>query len=246
MRRFSLSGFLAALGATAMLASSFDVRAADLAPITKAPAAAVYSWTGFYLGANAGYGWASNTDRITAVNDAAGLIANSSIATSLPIDADGFVGGGQIGYNWQISPLWVVGLESDIAWTDLDGTYRCQARMTLRASLWPWQSGHRADAQQRVRPQQLPAGRHVRNPHRMDGRRRRRMGLRQLERQGRVSLLRPGKPVAWHDRSQLRIDLQRQRRFHRPYRAPGRELPVLIAELSNAGLVIASQGRCRP
>jgi outer membrane immunogenic protein len=122
MRRFLLSGFLSALGVTAMLASSFDVRAADLAPITKAsPAAAVYNWTGFYLGANAGYGWARNSDRITAVNDAAGLIANSSIATSLPIDADGFVGGGQIGYNWQISPLWVVGLESDIAWTDLNG-----------------------------------------------------------------------------------------------------------------------------
>lgn len=122
MRRFSLSGFLSALGATAMLALSLDARAADLAPITKAsPVAAIYSWTGFYLGANAGYGWARNTDRITAVNDAAGLIANSSIATSLPIDADGFVGGGQIGYNWQISPLWVVGLESDIAWTDLNG-----------------------------------------------------------------------------------------------------------------------------
>ena len=36
--------------------------------------------------------------------------------------SDGFVGGGQIGYNWQISPLWVVGLESDIAWTDLNGS----------------------------------------------------------------------------------------------------------------------------
>ena len=27
---------------------------------------------------------------------------------------DGFMGGGQIGYNWQASPIWVVGLEADI------------------------------------------------------------------------------------------------------------------------------------
>ena len=26
---------------------------------------------------------------------------------------DGFMGGGQIGYNWQFSPIWVVGLEAD-------------------------------------------------------------------------------------------------------------------------------------
>jgi len=127
VRRFLLSGIRSvygatALGAMAMLAVSFNARAADFAPITKAPpAVAVFNWTGFYLGANAGYGWARNTDRITAVNDAAGLIANNDIATSLPIDASGFVGGGQIGYNKQISPLWVVGLEADLAWTDING-----------------------------------------------------------------------------------------------------------------------------
>jgi hypothetical protein len=27
----------------------------------------------------------------------------------------GFIGGGQIGINWQLSPLWVVGAEADFA-----------------------------------------------------------------------------------------------------------------------------------
>jgi outer membrane immunogenic protein len=119
MRRFLLSG----LGVLAMLASPLEARAADLAPVTKAPAIVpAFSWTGFYLGANAGYGWVRNIDRITAVNDFSGLVGGNFIATSLPIDARGFVGGGQIGYNWQINPLWVAGLEADIAWTDIHGS----------------------------------------------------------------------------------------------------------------------------
>jgi outer membrane immunogenic protein len=118
MRRFLFSG----LGVFAMLALPLDARAADLAPVTKAPAVAVFNWTGFYLGANAGYGWARNTEAITAVNDFSGLVGGNFIATSLPIEAQGFVGGGQIGYNWQVNPRWVVGLETDLAWTDIKGS----------------------------------------------------------------------------------------------------------------------------
>ena len=119
MRRFLLSG----LGVFAMLAVSLDARAADLAPVTKAPAIVpVFNWTGFYLGAQVGYGWARNIEGITAVNDFSGLVGGNFIATSLPIEASGFVGGGQAGYNWQINPLWVVGLETDLAWTDLKGS----------------------------------------------------------------------------------------------------------------------------
>ena len=119
MRGFLLSG----LGVLAMLAVSLDARAADLAPVSKAPPVVpAFNWTGFYLGANAGYEWARNTDRITAVNDFSGLVGGNYIATSLPIEANGFVGGGQAGYNWQISPLWVAGLEADIAWTDIHGS----------------------------------------------------------------------------------------------------------------------------
>jgi outer membrane immunogenic protein len=105
-----------------MMAGAPDVHAADLAPVSKAPAVAAFNWTGFYLGAQAGYGWARNTEGITDVNHFNNLVAGNFIATSLPIDASGFVGGGQIGYNWQINPLWVVGLEADLAWTDIEGS----------------------------------------------------------------------------------------------------------------------------
>src|SRR5450830_1778524 len=71
--------------------------AADLP--TKAPMyspAPVFSWTGFYVGLNAGYGWANTS--ITGVAGSSNL--------------NGFLGGAQIGYNWQgASPL-VLGIEA--------------------------------------------------------------------------------------------------------------------------------------
>ena len=84
--------------------------AADLpvkAPPVRAPAA--YSWSGCYVGANAGGGWVSIDQSVT------------TAAPALPIrtfDSSGreasFIGGGQVGCNWQFDPSWVVGLEGDI------------------------------------------------------------------------------------------------------------------------------------
>lgn len=72
-------------------AADLPRKAPAYTPVTPAP---VYIWTGFYVGLNAGYGWAS-TD-----------------ATAAGSDLDGFVGGGQVGYNWQ-SGNWVFGVEGD-------------------------------------------------------------------------------------------------------------------------------------
>jgi outer membrane immunogenic protein len=90
---------LAAAGiASAASAADMPARMATKAPAYVSP---VYNWTGLYLGVNAGYGW----------------------ATSSFGDADGFVGGGQIGYNWQAmgSPL-VLGLEADLQGADMDSS----------------------------------------------------------------------------------------------------------------------------
>jgi outer membrane immunogenic protein len=86
--------------------------AADLAarPYTKAPAmiAAVYDWSGFYIGANAGYGWAQDSrDNNAGVNIAS-------------YDAKGATAGGQIGYRWQTG-AWVWGLEGQGNWAELGG-----------------------------------------------------------------------------------------------------------------------------
>jgi outer membrane immunogenic protein len=95
--------------------------AADLAPrYTKAPslAAAVYSWTGFYVGANAGYSWGrSNTDASFYNANTNALVGTGSSA----FDMNGWVAGGQIGYNWQ-NQRWVWGFEGDIQATGQKGS----------------------------------------------------------------------------------------------------------------------------
>jgi len=105
--------------AASMLASG--ALAADLPTkvYTKAPppVVEVYNWTGFYIGGNIGYSWGRSSDYSTLTNGAGTvLFANSSSA-----NLDGVVGGGQIGYNWQVQN-WVWGFEADIQGTDEKGT----------------------------------------------------------------------------------------------------------------------------
>lgn len=113
------------LVATALLASSTS--AADLPrraappPVFVAPA---FSWTGLYAGLNAGYGAASDTVRNTAP-PAAGTDAQTVLtelnAARLSLHSQGFVGGGQLGYNYQFTPGsgFVVGIEADAQYADL-------------------------------------------------------------------------------------------------------------------------------
>jgi len=91
--------------------------AADLAarPYTKAPPmiSPIYDWSGFYIGANGG--WGSQHNCFTSVAPAVTLGAEGCH------DADGGVAGGQIGYRWQ-SAAWVFGLEAQGNWADLRGS----------------------------------------------------------------------------------------------------------------------------
>ena len=94
------------LGTVAMLAlGSTSVLAADLAarPYTKAPAyaAPVYNWTGFYAGAHIGGAFGAD-------NGTTGVVASTNRGSA-------FLGGGQLGYNYQFAPNWLVGLEGDIS-----------------------------------------------------------------------------------------------------------------------------------
>jgi outer membrane immunogenic protein len=108
---------LAAAGLSVGLGTAAS--AADLgtrpAPVyTKAPIAApYYSWTGFYIGGNAGYAWGTS-DADTAVPGLpfTAVADQYSAAASSELRPKGFTGGGQIGYNWQWSrSVW--GLEAD-------------------------------------------------------------------------------------------------------------------------------------
>jgi outer membrane immunogenic protein len=119
--------FLASASALALAGTAF---AADLS--TQAPPPVFLPpppmWTGFYAGVNAGYDWsASNSaDVVSAVafNNFPGALsavgatyapaAALGTTRNLPLKSSGFIGGGQIGYNFQFANSWVVGLEADI------------------------------------------------------------------------------------------------------------------------------------
>jgi outer membrane immunogenic protein len=81
-------------------------------------------WTGFYVGLNAGYGF-NQSDNVTTLGGpilvgpgANGVaFANALGASSnsiVPLSLNGFIGGGQVGYNWQLGERYVIGLEADI------------------------------------------------------------------------------------------------------------------------------------
>ena len=119
MKKFStIKKFL--LGTVALVAFAAPAAAADLAarPYTKAPAmiAAVYDWSGFYIGANGGWGSSRNCYTNTAVFGVA--VAPTAEGCH---DATGGTAGGQIGYRWQ-SGAWVFGLEAQGNWADFRGS----------------------------------------------------------------------------------------------------------------------------
>ncbi|MFZ0528213.1 MAG: outer membrane beta-barrel protein [Xanthobacteraceae bacterium] len=87
--------------------------AADMAVKAAPMAAPAFSWTGFYIGGNVGFGRSSTTF----TDEAPGLLTFSGTARN-----DTFVGGGQIGYNWQFNPNWVVGVEATVNGGKFDQT----------------------------------------------------------------------------------------------------------------------------
>jgi outer membrane immunogenic protein len=114
---------IAAVAAGLLALSTLPAASADLGARipTKAPMMApAFSWTGFYIGANAG----------AAINDssfnldpsgcflvgcgAGGVAGNAARTAAGNLNSTAFTGGGQIGYNWQFAPSWVFGLEADL------------------------------------------------------------------------------------------------------------------------------------
>jgi len=104
----------ASLLATGAFAADLPARTYTKAPVFVEP---VYNWTGFYIGGNIGYSWGRSDDTSTLTNTAGTVLFTSADKT----DLNGIVGGGQIGYNWQMQG-WVWGFEADIQGTDEKGT----------------------------------------------------------------------------------------------------------------------------
>src|SRR5262249_49597706 len=105
-------------GTVFALAASGVAFSAGIAVKGPAPVPApVYNWTGWYVGVNAGASFGNVKTDFNAARlriDAGDLgIFVPGFAQSDRVYPSGFMGGGQIGYNWQYSPLIVVGLEAD-------------------------------------------------------------------------------------------------------------------------------------
>lgn len=120
MSRFSA----ALLGAVAAIVTTQIASAADLP--TKAPAyiapAAIYNWTGFSVGVHAGAGWGSNGNQ-SATDPAAGPVFGGFDPVNFGSSAKlGAVGGFQLGYNWQVAPTWLLGVEGDFSFTSLNNS----------------------------------------------------------------------------------------------------------------------------
>ncbi len=111
---FSLLAGVAGVALAAATASAADLPAREAPPAPIIAAAPIFTWTGFYGGVNAGWGWRSDDDE--------SVVLGGAVPGTLFFengDDGGFVGGAQIGYNYQIGSF-VVGLEADIQWADTD------------------------------------------------------------------------------------------------------------------------------
>ena len=116
MKRIVLTAAFAALGSASALATDLPSRTYTKAPAAAAPA---YNWSGWYGGLNAG--WVGGSGRVS--NDAS-IVSTSTApvnaeamalgATNTAGTSSGFIGGGQFGYNYQFSHLFVAGFEADI------------------------------------------------------------------------------------------------------------------------------------
>ncbi len=105
MRKFAV-GMLTAITMTG------SAVAADMAPrYAKAPPpapVAVYSWTGCYIGGNVGGGWERTRQTQVAKVDGSAVGLNNDFGSSTGSD---FIGGGQIGCDYQFAGNWVIGIQ---------------------------------------------------------------------------------------------------------------------------------------
>jgi outer membrane immunogenic protein len=124
MKKLIVAGIAAVAFCNApALAADMAVKAPPPAPV-----AAPYSWTGFYIGGFAGGAGASNATTTDPCAIGSGLCSPTSPATFDGVGPanyrinTGFTGGGVVGYNLQVNPNIVVGLEDKLGYFHLHGS----------------------------------------------------------------------------------------------------------------------------
>jgi outer membrane immunogenic protein len=114
LHRLLLSTILA-FGVVASAAAA-DLPSEKGPPAYEPPPPPAFSWTGFYIGANGGYGWSTTTWVYPTTN-----YYDTGAGQGYTANPDGALAGGQIGYNLQFGS-WVVGIEGSGDWADLRET----------------------------------------------------------------------------------------------------------------------------
>ena len=113
------------LFAVAIAAFGTPAFAADMVVKAPPPALApVANWGGCYIGPNGGAAFGMNSTMTwTDIHPppGGGAVQFDPINFNRSSTVAGIVGG-QLGCNWQISPIYILGLESDASWTDLSNT----------------------------------------------------------------------------------------------------------------------------
>ena len=116
---------IALLGSVSATAFAADLPSRKEAPVYIAPAP-VFSWTGFYVGAEFGGQWGKNTSTLVGNYTGNQYLSTGSYNTS------GVVGGGLVGYNYQINQF-VLGVEGDLTGSSNQGRFSTNA-LGLNAS----------------------------------------------------------------------------------------------------------------
>lgn len=101
-----------------LFATAAVLAVAAAAPAFAAPAAP--NWTGFYVGVNAGYGGDKFQYPATAALDVPD-VTPTTLSLTAKQTSSGFLGGGQVGYNYETHDGWVFGVEADIDGTGING-----------------------------------------------------------------------------------------------------------------------------
>src|SRR5207253_1200125 len=105
------------LSSTALTTTAVGALAAMGLPAAAAPPAP-YNWTGCYIGVNAGGAW-GHIDQSVTVSPILFTSPSSRTFADSGSGGSSFTGGGQVGCNWQTTPLWVVGVEGDFNYAHL-------------------------------------------------------------------------------------------------------------------------------
>lgn len=108
MKRLVLAVAMSVGAGSAALAADLPP---PMAPPPRAPATYVpapipyYNWSGFYIGGNVGYGFSSSS-----------TFSDTIGSTFTSTNSNSFLGGGQVGVNWEFGPGIVIGAEADFDW----------------------------------------------------------------------------------------------------------------------------------